>query len=270
MKEHNTNDTAAYIQKNMLAHPRATRAIFACLVLLVIALCIWGAVSLVLVFFSVDEIEVRGDAPYSSEELISVSGIEKGDRLYYLREKQIKKELLECLPYLEDVEIKAYFPGKVVIEAKALEVVLVSKHESGYCALDGDMRFLEVVENIGDLSGARSIFLETKSGFSGAVGEVGQCEEKELVCELLAELANFEYFESVNKIIIRDRHDVSFVFSGNCRIALGNTQNMSEKLSLALKIYNSADFDKENYSVIDVTNEKKVLLRYVDKENFDK
>lgn len=270
MKEHNANDTSAYIRKNMLAHPKATRAVFALFALAVLALFIWGIVSLVLVFFSVEEIEVRGDAPYSSDELIYAVGIEKGDRLYYLGADKKEKQLLDSFPYLESVEIKSYFPNRVVIEAQALDLILVTKHESGYCALDKDFLVLEVAQSISELSGARSIFLDTLGTFSGEVGQIGESEEKSLLADVFAGLEDFERFDEINKIIVRDRHNISFVFAGNCRIVLGNTQNANEKVSLALKIYNSGDFDRENYSIIDVSNEKKALLRYVDKENFEK
>lgn len=262
MKEHNANDTSTHIQRNMLSHPRATRAIFALLALAVLALFIWGIVSLVLVFFSVGEIEVRGNAPYSSEELISASGIEKGDRLYYLGADKKEKQLLERFPYLESVEIKSYFPNKVLIEAQALDVLLVTEIDGGYCAINKDFEILEMAQSIGELSAARTIYLD--------LDLEKMREEKTLLYELLEGLERFEHFDSINKIIVRDRHDISFIFSGNCRIVLGNTQNIGEKLKLALQIYNSSDFDRENYSAIDVSNKKKVLLRYVNKEDFEK
>ena len=58
MKDHHSNNTAEELKKNLQAHPRATRVTFCALVLLVLALFLLCTVSLVLVFFSVDVIEV--------------------------------------------------------------------------------------------------------------------------------------------------------------------------------------------------------------------
>ena len=270
MKDHHSNNTAEELKKNLQAHPRATRVIFCTLVLLVLALFLLCTVSLVLVFFSVDVIEVYGESRYSSEELILSSGIEKGDRLYYLGAEKKEKALLQKYPYLKSVEIKGYFPNKAVIEVEDFDTTYIAKHELGYCYLNEDLMILEIAETAPTLSETDSIYLDFQSSFSGGVGEDGICEEKDFIKEICDCLKNFEHFDKLDKICGKDKHSISFVFAESCKIVLGNTQNTDEKIKLALQIYNSSDFDRESCSVIDVSNEKKVVLRYVTKEDFQK
>lgn len=270
MNESHPNNTAAELKYRLKEHPLATRIIFAVLVLILVLLILWGTVSLVLVFFSVENIEVYGESPYSSEELILSSGIEKGDRLYYLGADKKEAELLEKYPYLKSVEIKSYFPNKAVIEIESFEAVYVSKHESGYSFLNEDFKILEIIEPKASFDEIGAIYLDLPYALSGETGSRAVFEDEGSVKDICALLKSFEYFDKINKISVKDKHNFSFVFAENCKIILGNMQNTEEKLRLAIKIYDSADFNRESLSIIDVSNEKKVILRYVSEEDFEK
>ena len=270
MNDYTDKDVPARELAGIYAHKRATKFIFALLVLLVVAIILWAVVSLVLLFFSVEEIAVYGDSRYTDEEIILSSGIEIGDRVYYLNEKKAKDALLSAYPYLEDVEIKGYFPNKAVIEIKEYDTVYITEHESGFCCFNEYFEIIEIVDKLPDLLNSGHIRLYLENTLSGNVGDSIPQDQSELIENTMESLEGFEEIDRLNRIDLRDRHNIAIVFAHNCRIIIGGAQGANEKLALALRIYNSGDFNKNDYSIIDVTNDKKVVLRYVDKKDFEK
>ena len=87
---------------------------------------------------------------------------------------------------------------------------------------------------------------------------------------LYGELSDFEYFDLITEINVSDKRNQYFIFSGKYKIALGDAHNLSEKLYLAMKIYHSEEFLDDSCAIIDASDEKKVILRYVSPEDLSK
>ena len=62
------------------------------------------------VLFKVSTIQVKNNTYYSSEELISRSGIDKGDKLFGINVTDTEKMLEDRFPYLQSVNIKRRLP----------------------------------------------------------------------------------------------------------------------------------------------------------------
>ena len=76
-------------------HKRASKVIFILGVILVACVVFALISSLVLLLFSVGEIEVVGDSRYNYSDIIDASGITKGQRLYYLNENKAENETVK-------------------------------------------------------------------------------------------------------------------------------------------------------------------------------
>lgn len=87
-----------------------------------------GAVAVALtmgatVFFQVETVAVTGNSRYSQEEIIKATGIQTGDNLFRMNKFQIAHQVLQDLPYVEEVTIRRSLPSTIVITVKEWDAV---------------------------------------------------------------------------------------------------------------------------------------------------
>ena len=69
------------------------------------------------IFFPVKAIVVRGNSPYTTEQIIKVSGIEKNKNLW-LTGLNAEEKIPVSLPFVSSVTISRKLPGNIIIEVK--------------------------------------------------------------------------------------------------------------------------------------------------------
>lgn len=87
-----------------------------------------GAVAVALtmgatVFFQVETVAVTGNSRYSQEEIIQATGIQTGDNLFRMNKYQIAHQVLQGLPYVEELTIRRALPSTIVITVKEWDAV---------------------------------------------------------------------------------------------------------------------------------------------------
>lgn len=87
-----------------------------------------GAVAVALtmgatVFFQVETVAVTGNSRYSQEEIIKATGIQTGDNLFRMNKYQIAHQVLQGLPYVEELTIRRALPSTIVITVKEWDTV---------------------------------------------------------------------------------------------------------------------------------------------------
>lgn len=99
---------------------RRNRGRFSALYKLLSAVLILAAIFVgCIVFFRVNRVEVIGDSPYTAEEIIAVSGVERGDNLFGLNKYQISSRICTQLPYIDTVSFVRRYPDTFVIYVTA-------------------------------------------------------------------------------------------------------------------------------------------------------
>ena len=94
-------------------HHRSAAVLYKLLSVVVISGAIVAALTL---FFKVETITVSGTTEYSSEEIITASGVKQGDNLFLLNKYEIYESILEKLPYVSSVSISRKLPDTLLIE----------------------------------------------------------------------------------------------------------------------------------------------------------
>ena len=106
-----------------------------------------GIVMLLSLFFSVRAFELEGDTLYDINEIIDASGVRSGDRLFWLNERNIEKQLKDECPYIESVKIKQKFPSKVCFIITERVPGWYVEVGSDFYALDYDMKVIHETFN---------------------------------------------------------------------------------------------------------------------------
>ena len=87
-----------------------------------------GAVAVALtlgatVFCQVETVAVTCNSRYSQEEIIKATGIQTGDNLFRMNKYQIAHQVLQGLPYVEELTIRRALPSTIVITVKEWDAV---------------------------------------------------------------------------------------------------------------------------------------------------
>ena len=75
------------------------------------------------VFFQVETVAVTGNSRYSQEEIIKATGIQTGDNLFRMNKYQIAHQVLQGLPYVEELTIRRALPSTIVLTVKEWDAV---------------------------------------------------------------------------------------------------------------------------------------------------
>lgn len=67
------------------------------------------------VFFQLEQVMVQGNSRYTAQEVENASGLQVGDNLYRVNKYQIKQDILQKLPYVEELRIVRRLPSTIEI-----------------------------------------------------------------------------------------------------------------------------------------------------------
>jgi len=251
-------------------HRGASKVIYFVSLILVFALALSAITAILLLLFPVVEIEVAGDSRYSYTEIIEASGIKKGARLYYVNEKRAQRRTLEALPYLESVEIHSYFPNRVKIEIHEFDDIYLVPHENGYCYVNGGFEILEIVEKAATFEDYKDIFVRLEAPIVGEVGSIYEGADRERASELVEYLKEYGFYPYLNIVDVAHKYNVSFVVGKRFKFVLGSMTDVGEKIDVSFKVCFTDDFKREESCIVDSTDKKRIVLRYIDNAIIEK
>lgn len=247
-------------------HKGASKVIFFTSIALVLVLTLSVIVGILLLLFPVTEIEVVGDSRYTYTEIIEASGVKKGARLYYVNEAKAQRKTLDNLPYLESVTVNSYFPNRVKIEIHEFDDIFLVLHERGYCYVNADFEILEIVDNVSSFKDFKDVFVRMENPIVGEVGTIYEGEDKQRALELVEYLKEYGFYQYLNIVDVKEKYNVSFVAEKRYKFVLGSMTDIGEKIDVSYKVCFTNDFKRDQNCIIDSTDKKKVILRYVDDE----
>lgn len=176
-------------------------------------------VTLSFTLFTVQEISVNfrtsTSAEYSSDEIISSSGLKYGKNIFFLKKQNAINSIEKAHPYLEVVNIETSFPSKLTIHLRERQSFYAMQTEDGFLILDSSLKVLEKVDTFETGRTSPILFTYPSADESGVIsGEVGDFLQLKLLKEFydtmllngrsrpesLSLIKQIEYFESENEI----------------------------------------------------------------------
>ncbi len=122
---------------------RARRVVAACAVAGLVALVIWAGYAVTeLPVFAIDRVQVQGSRHLSTQEVLDLAAIPRGDSLLRLPKRRIASRLLQS-PWVEDVRIDRDLPRTVKIElSERTPVVVVDDGGAEFWVVSDDALWL--------------------------------------------------------------------------------------------------------------------------------
>ena len=184
-------------------------------------------------FFKVETVEVSGNSRYTPEEILSVSGIQKGDNLILLDKYGIARRLYTRLPYITDVSMRRSLPGTLLVEVTETKVAGAVKGAGAWWLIAPNGKVLEAsteanAQNYMHLEGMNPAVLAV--GKRLELNEEGHLSTDRLM-ELLSEMESRGMLEKTDSIDASDPEILVIRYDGRFRVELYYDADFSFKMS---------------------------------------
>lgn len=192
-------------------------------------------------FIGIGSFEIEGETDYKLSELISVSGLRTGDRLYEVNEKEAEELLLEGCPYLKSVNVKKKFPNKICFEVEERVLGWYIEIGEDYYALDFDLLVLLETyseESLIERGLTKLVLPELESAMCDYLPEFGRGDEH-LVSETLKIVDIFrshDVKQRMTRLDLSNRFEIKLTVDGSFEVSLGDISNIETKLKTVIEV----------------------------------
>lgn len=221
-----------------------------------------------LVFFKIDTVTVlpaneenaTASKYYSDEDIIRISGVNKGESLVLVSKKDIKESIETLLPYVGKVTVRRSYPStlKLIIEDSA-PFFAVEKNGL-FTLLNRDFKVIETCDYIpggcAKLSG-----VEFTEAFVGEEAVFEDSALKGRLNNLIAECENAG-IENITKYDLSNIANVRITMDYRITFVLGTLTDLGDKFSLAIRTVEvELENNPEAHIIVDVTNPDRSYVR---------
>ncbi|MBQ8782181.1 MAG: FtsQ-type POTRA domain-containing protein [Clostridia bacterium] len=229
---------------------RRNRIIFTSFVSILILLLTVLVLSLT-VFFKIDTITVNGTSRYDTEQIISVSGIQKGKNLFLSSVNKAQEKISSQLTYLSEVTVTRKLPSTIVIEVVGSNADFCYQTSGGYALTDSNSKVLEIVN--ADAVPQTAAVIKTNGAFVAVVGEEIEVDKNKTDEQQQADKKELELLKSVLTAIdeskIKDITEINITtptsiyltYQNRFKLNLGNSLELTYKLKSAVEIIAKED-----------------------------
>lgn len=235
------------------------------IVIVMLALAIFGLLRLTKSFMKVSVIEVRGDSPYEQEEIITASGIRMKDKLYAVDAEAVEKNIKAYCPYISSVDIQTRFPNKIRISVESLTASWYVEIFEDFYALDADLRVLEETSSNQKFISAGIPKLTLPNISSTVVGSTliyGKNEQEIKYAEEFMNAVKGTGFKSrLTLVDIDEQFDIYIQVDGTINVYMGSIRDADVKLDAVERALSDPKLKDCTGAEIDVSNPQMLSVR---------
>ncbi len=194
---------------------------------------------LILAFgFVVRKLEVVGSERYTAEEILEECGIEYGDNLFSLSQKDVEERLKEVFPYIKSVDLKRDYPSSVTLEITEEYTTFCYEAEGEYFLFNHSLRLLEKFDSLEALTAVRpSIYVKIPLPKSCIVPQYIQMRpEDAYLTELIGQLSSSSLVNYVTSCDFSDKFMLKMMCGKGVEVVLGDYTRMEEKFAAVLRL----------------------------------
>lgn len=209
------------------------------------ALIIGGSVCFLLSpYFNIKSITTTGNEKITSEEIISLSGIQLEENMFKVSSSKVE-QAIKANAYIDSVELKRKLPDSIVLQVVERKPAYMLMIGNAYAYINSQGYMLEISKD--------ALELPIITGFSTSEDQIQagnrlnteDLEKLNSVIQIVDSANSNEIGNLVTKINIEDKQDyVLELESENKTVHLGDTSNLSTKM-LYIKTVLENEKDKE-------------------------
>ncbi len=218
-----------------------------CVTVLMSALCLASLLVFICSFLPIAKFEVYGATQYEMSEIVGLSGLQYGDKLYGVDTKEVRQTMLESCYYLEDVRVERKFPNKVVftvVEKAPMWFIAVS---GDYYVLDSELRVIDESQSMDSLisRGATQLVIpEVRELICGELPSFGGDEDElRAILELVDIMHNSPMKSRMTLVSMKSRFEINITIDGKYNVELGALSGIEDKLAGVYNLISRGELD---------------------------
>lgn len=210
--------------------------------------------------FEISKIEVSGNGLYSDEEVISASGIQTGDNLFFINRIAAGSRVVVKLPYVDAVAITRTLPNKVTIVVQESNAMGYVEAFGDYWTISQSGKYLAKIEP-GETAGiARISGLTLKDPVVGEVVKPAKGEEGKLayLLEIMYQIQTRGIVADISAIDVSNEANPEIGYQNRFTVKLGELDNTEYKFGKMLSAVEQLGSD--DAGTMDLSTDDKVYF----------
>ena len=199
-------------------------------------LIVAGIVLFMSVFFSISKIDVKGNSIYSEDEIITASGIQEGDNLFFVNRIAAGSRIVAKLPYVDSVSITRSLPNSVTVvveESAAIGYVVIGDE---YWTLSQSGKYLGTIEKnaagkVAKISGITASDPAVGEELAPAEGEEARFE---FLLALASQIKGRDLVADISAIDVSDPQNATVEYQSRFTAKFGENKDIEYKFGKML------------------------------------
>ena len=210
--------------------------------------------------FVIDEVNVTGDSPYSSDEVRIASGIEFGDALYSFSSVKAEERLTAALPYICSVDVDRQIPDTIVLDVKCESPVYYTEIYGKIYLISDTLRILGEAGDT-DLEGLVWVKLpgvkKAVFGSSPHLWDSARNDDLKTITDCIKKSA---LADRITQIDLRSNYKLTMVCDNKYLLEFGEYTEIDTKLRIADAVLGDTMFNNSNKAKIDLSNLSETIV----------
>ena len=214
---------------------RRRRGSFVFLYKLLSILVICGAIiAAVTLFFRVDTITVNGEQRYTEDQIREAAAIQIGDNLFLLNKYDVAQNIIDELPYIEEIRINRDLPDTLEIDVKECSTPLAVVQDGSAWLISPKGKIVDQQEeaaaaDYGTITGCQ--LLSPTVGTQIALSTEYSSQQESLLA-LMAALEDADMLENVDGIRVDDLSAIRMDYIGRFTVKMPYDADYPTKLKI--------------------------------------
>lgn len=187
--------------------------------------------------FNISEIRVSGESDqYTAEQIVTASGIAKGDNLLRLNTKKSEQKILDSLLYIETADVDRDFPSSLEIKVTRCIPAYNVNYEMGTLLVS---KHGKILADNGFITDGLPVFY----GYDPAVTTPGKPlesadEQKSQAFNEFIDKINSSEENLITSVDMTDKYEILVNYSNGIIFKMGNWTDIDYKLNMAMDVMN--------------------------------
>ncbi len=220
-------------------------------------------------FLPITKVELSGVTDFDKAEIVKLSGIKMGDKLYSVKTNDVEKHLMEVCPKFEKVEVKTKFPNTIVFKVTEKIPMWYIDIADSYYVLDSKLEVIDEVqtkEHFADMGVPQLVLPAVKSVILGELPVFGDPENEEKTdvssaLEFISAVQKTTFKARITTVDVSNRFDVKIVVDGKYYVQMGDCSNTEAKLKAVNVILTSDKLKNCDAAEIYAANPAEIISR---------
>lgn len=259
-KTRNTPSREAARAANGMRHRKRRKRSYTLYYLLLLFFVLISGVTLSLtVFFNIETITVNGSSLNSAEQIISQSGIKKGDNLFRINPEKAEKMLTNNMDNIDTVRVERKFPSSLVIHVTDAVPTYYVADGGSYTVISEGKRILDT--GVAKEQVKASIRLEglEVSGFQKGDFIAEKDDNKLELLQKIKQAAVQNELTDITAINLTNDVELSIEIENRLTVRLGNSTELSYKINFAKNIIDTK-LEQDEIGVVDASKPGKIYF----------